>query len=402
MKLPRSSALALGHGVNDLFSNSLSGLLPLITSLFGLSYLLAGVIAMVLNVTSSVMQPVFGHWFDRTQVSWLLETGLALNCVGMSLLGFSSSYVLVLFFVGTAGLGSACFHPPAFSAVVKSSSSSRGKDMGIFLSAGNTGFFLGPFVAGALGTALGLHGMVMLLPLGLLVVVILFRTNVRSKESEPAAVQHHYPANKRLLSILASITALSSITVQSIVTFLPLYFVARGESLLIATLIASIWLGVGVLGQLGGGYFSDRVGRRPIIVTSLLLGAVLFYGFLLTTGFISLILLALSGAALYASWSVIVVMSSEAAPSNVGAVSGLMLGFYIGIGGVAALGFGAVADILGLSAAFSIFTGFALAAGFLALFLPRTNPKDSGFLRLHDQIGVQHSSERHDNVGNAH
>jgi FSR family fosmidomycin resistance protein-like MFS transporter len=162
-----------------------------------------------------------------------------------------------------------------------------------------------------------------------------------------------------------------------------LYFVARGESLLIATLIASIWLGVGVLGQLGGGYFSDRVGRRPIIVASLLLGAVLFYGFLLTNGFVSLILLALSGGALYASWSVIVVMSSEAAPSNVGAVSGLMLGFYIGIGGVAALGFGAVADILGLSAAFSIFTGFALVAGFLALFLPRTSLKDSGFLRLH-------------------
>ena len=110
-------------------------------------------------------------------------------------------------------------------------------------------------------------------------------------------------------------------------------------------------------------------------MTSLLLGAVLFYGFLLTNGFVSLILLALSGAALYASWSVIVVMSSEAAPSNVGAVSGLMLGFYIGIGGVAALGFGAVADILGLSAAFSIFTGFALVAGFLSLISSQNESK---------------------------
>ena len=373
MRLSSSSLLALGHGVNDLFSNSLSGLLPIITDLFGLSYLLAGVVAMVFNVTSSIMQPLLGHWFDRSHTAWLLEAGLALNCVGMSLLGFSSSYVLLLFFVGTAGLGSASFHPPAFSAVVKSGSSSRGKDMGIFLSGGNTGFFLGPFVAGALGSAFGLRGMVLLLPVGLLVALGLLKAKINPREVEQDSSHHRYPANKRILAILASITALRSVTVQSAVTFLPLYFVARGDSLLLATAIASIWLGVGVLGQLGGGYVSDRVGRRPIIVTSLLLGAVLFYGFLLTDGFISLILLALSGAVLYASWSVIVVMSSEAAPSNVGAVSGFMLGFYVGIGGIAALGFGALADSLGLSDAFEIFACFALIGGFLALFLPKAS-----------------------------
>ncbi len=183
----------------------------------------------------------------------------------------------------------------------------------------------------------------------------------------------HFPANKRILSILAGITALRSVTLQTAVTFLPLYFVARGDSLLLATAIASIWLGVGVLGQVGGGYVSDRIGRRLIIVTSLLFGGLLFYGFLLTNGFISLILLALSGAALYASWSVIVVMASEAAPSNIGAVSGFMLGFYVGIGGIAALGFGALADSIGLGAAFEIIAGFALIAGLLALFLPKTS-----------------------------
>ncbi len=371
MKLSTSSLLALGHGVNDLFSNSLSGLLPIITSLFGLSYLLAGVVAMVFNVTSSIMQPLFGHWFDRSHIAWLMEAGLALNCVGMSLLGFSSSYVLLLFFVGSAGLGTASFHPPAFSAVVKSGSSSRGKDMGIFLSAGNTGFFLGPFVAGALGTAFGLRGMVLLLPVGLVVAFVLFKAKINPRKVEEKSLRQRSPADRRMLSLLASITALRSVTLQTVVTFLPLYFVVRGDSLLLATTIASVWLGVGVLGQLGGGYLSDRVGRKPIIVVSLLLGAIMFYGFLLTNGVTSLILLALSGAVLYASWSVIVVMASEAAPSNIGAVSGFMLGFYVGIGGIAALGFGALADSLGLTHAFEIVAGFALIGGFLALFLPK-------------------------------
>jgi FSR family fosmidomycin resistance protein-like MFS transporter len=147
--------------------------------------------------------------------------------------------------------------------------------------------------------------------------------------------------------------------------------VARGDSLFVATSIASIWLGVGVIGQLGGGFISDRIGRRTVIATSLLGGALLFYGFLIANGTISLVLLLLSGAALYANWSVIVVMSSEAAPSNVGAVSGFMLGFSIGVGGLAALCFGGVADLLGMHSAFLAVAGFALAGGALALFLPR-------------------------------
>ena len=74
---------------------------------------------------------------------------------------------------------------------------------------------------------------------------------------------------------------------------------------------------------------------------------------------------------LFASWSVIVVMSSEAAPSNVGAATGLMLGFSVGVGGIGALGFGAAADRLGLDFAFSLIIASALAGGLMALLLPR-------------------------------
>ena len=67
--------------------------------------------------------------------------------------------------------------------------------------------------------------------------------------------------------------------------------------------------------------------------------------------------------------SVIIAMASEAAPSNVRAVSGLMLGFCVGVGGLAALGFGGTPDILGLQA-FYLFAGFALVGSLLSLILP--------------------------------
>jgi len=365
--------LILGHMVNDMFSNLLSGLLPIFTVLFDLSYVLAGLVAMVFSVTSSLLQPLLGRWFDRTQTTWLLEGGLALNCFGMSLVGISPNYVVLLFLVGTAGIGTAAFHPPAFSTVARSSSASRGGSMGVFLSGGNAGFFLGPIVAGLLVSAFGLQGTLLLLPIGMLTALLLLRVRF-SERPEPSLTKSTQPPNRRLLGLLATITALRSITIQVGVTFLPLYLVAKGESLLVATGVASIWLGVGVLGQIAGGHLSDRIGRRPVIVFSLFVGAAIFYGFLMTTGLISIILLALSGGVLFASWSVIVTMASEAAPDNVGAVSGFMLGFSIGVGGLAALGFGGTADMLGLQTAFYIFGAFAIGGGMLSLFLP----KDTG------------------------
>ena len=365
--------LILGHAVNDMFSNLLSGLLPIFTVLFDLSYVLAGLVAMVFSVTSSMLQPLLGRWFDRTQTTWLLEAGLVLNCLCMSLVGISPNYVILLFLVGTGGIGTAAFHPPAFSTVARSSSATRGGSMGIFLSGGNAGYFLGPIVAGLLVSTFGLQGTLLLLPIGILTALLLLRVRV-SERPGPYLTKPTQPPNKRLLGLLATITALRSITIQVGVTFLPLYLVAKGESLLVATGVASTWLGVGVLGQITGGHLSDRIGRRPVIVFSLFVGAAIFYGFLMTTGLISIILLALSGGVLFASWSVIVTMASEAAPDNVGAVSGFMLGFSIGVGGLAALGFGGTADMLGLQTAFYIFGAFAIGGGVLSLFLP----KDTG------------------------
>jgi len=366
-----SPLLVLGHAVNDTSANLYTGLLPAFASLFGLSYLLAGLVAMVFNITSCIIQPLLGRWFDRTQAFWLIEVGIALNCIAMSLTGIAPNYTILLLLVGIAGLGSAAFHPPSFSTVVRSGGPSRGRAMGIFLSGGNTGYFLGPLVAGLMVSALGLPGSLLLLPVGVATAALLFRIRVGDHHETPSTTDKTQPANKRLLTLLATITAFRSIATQSIVTFLPLYFVAKGNSILVATSIASLWMGIGVLGQLVGGYLSDRIGRRPVIVVSLLAGGLSFYGFLYSSEPISILLLALSGCLLYASWSVIVVMSSEAAPANVGAATGFMLGFSVGVGGFGALGFGGAADSLGLNFAFVIIIASALVGGILALFLPR-------------------------------
>jgi hypothetical protein len=64
-------------------------------------------------------------------------------------------------------------------------------------------------------------------------------------------------------------------------------------------------------------------------------------------------------------------MSSEAAPANVGAVTGFMLGFSVGVGGFGTLGFEGAADKLGLNFAFTLIIASALPGGLIAFLLPR-------------------------------
>jgi len=379
IKTSYSPLLVFGHTVNDMYSNLLAGLLPVLILTFGLSYMLAGLAALVFNAFSSVLQPFLGRWFDRTHATWLLEIGLALNCLCMSSVGIAPNYVILLFLLGTAGLGTASFHPPAFSTVVNTGSSRKGQAMGFFIAGGNTGFFLGPIVAGLILTAYGLHGTLLLLPIGLVAALILLRARVTGATPvAPLEVNPNQPrANKRLVALLATITACRSTTITVAETFLPVYFVARGEPLVIATALASLWLGIGVIGQFAGGYVSDRIGRFPVIASSLLIGGPLFLAFLITTGLTSILFLTLAGAVLYASWTVIVVMASEAAPQDVGTVSGLMLGLAVGIGGFAALGFGALADQIGLQSALITFAAFLFAGGALAFIIPKFSATSS-------------------------
>ena len=70
--------LAVGHLVVDMNQGALPPLLPFLKTAFGLSYAAAAAILLVANMTSSLVQPVFGYLADRATRRWLLPwAGLA-------------------------------------------------------------------------------------------------------------------------------------------------------------------------------------------------------------------------------------------------------------------------------------------------------------------------------------
>jgi len=85
--------LSLGHLVTDLSQGGLPVLLPFIKESFQLSYTAAGAVLMTSNLTSSIIQPLFGYLSDRWGASWLLPGGVLLSCLGFGVIEIGRAHV---------------------------------------------------------------------------------------------------------------------------------------------------------------------------------------------------------------------------------------------------------------------------------------------------------------------
>src|SRR3954464_6224365 len=76
-------ALSGGHLAADFASGSVPALIPFLTDRFDLSYTLAALLLLAATVSSSLVQPVFGMWSDRSSALWLIPGGIVLAGVGV-------------------------------------------------------------------------------------------------------------------------------------------------------------------------------------------------------------------------------------------------------------------------------------------------------------------------------
>jgi FSR family fosmidomycin resistance protein-like MFS transporter len=133
-------------------------------------------------------------------------------------------------------------------------------------------------------------------------------------------------------------------------------------------------LAAGAIGGVIGGFISDYFGRKPLIIGSLVLSAPLFFAFLFSDGLLSMVFLALAGAALSSSFSVTVVAAQEAIPDNKALAAGLSMGFANGLGGLMVVSIGHIGDWLGLTAAIEVLFVLPVIAGFIGIFMKSRQP----------------------------
>ena len=109
-----------------------------------LSYMQVGWIAFALNMTSSIMQPVFGMYSDKKPSPFLLPLGMFSSMLGMIGLAFAPNFIIVIISVLFIGLGSAVFHPEGARVAYMAAGAKRGLAQAIY-QVGETREFLSSY-----------------------------------------------------------------------------------------------------------------------------------------------------------------------------------------------------------------------------------------------------------------
>jgi len=375
------ATLACGHAAADLCQGSIPALIPFLISQRGYSFSAAGTLLLVVTVGSSIIQPLFGALSDRLHMWWLIPVGVALSAIGIAGAGVSHAFWLTCLLVGLGGLGVAAFHPEGARYANYASGSRRGTGMSLFSVGGNTGFALAPILITPAVLTIGLEGTLVVAILPAIVAFVLLYEMPHLRERSAAAAKQVAAGrdNKADDDLGAFVRLTGVIGFRSGVYFGLQSFGAvwliheygategQGNAALAAMLVA------GALGTLVGGRLVDRVGRRQVLVGSILAQIPLLLGFMVApTELVAGIFLTLIGFVTVMSFSVGVVMGQEYLPSRLGIASGVTLGLAIGLGGIAAALFGVLADHTSLETVMWVIAALPLAGLAIALTLPLT------------------------------
>lgn len=376
------SSLAFAHMVNDWYMNFPQVLLPFL-AVRGLALSKGAFLVSSFAITSSLLQPVFGWWADRHGRRISVYVGTAWMALCMGAIGIAHGYVPTLVLVGLAGLGTAAFHPQASALVARSSGSSRGFWQGVFIAGGNVGWAFSPLLLAPVLQRFGLRATPWCAFPGIATALLLVATLPGGSDTRDSTedatidlVDAVRGARGVLLRIL-SVVAVRSWAYFGFISFLPLYLHERGIDLASSSRLLFVMLFAGALGGLCGGFLSDRLaardGRRRILSASMLLSAPLLLLSLRFGGTAAgIVLVALAGACMLASFSITVVLAQQALGRAAALASGLTLGFGVGIGGLGVGLTGLLSERLGVATATGLLATLPALGGLLALGLPKT------------------------------
>jgi FSR family fosmidomycin resistance protein-like MFS transporter len=366
------------HVVNDALFAGLYPLLPLLAVDLGLTYAEVGAIKTAYTGAAGLFQVPASLAAERWGEQLLL--GLGTTWVGAGLVGMtlSTSFSALLVLSVVAGLGGNFQHPAAASVISRLfDSGRRATALGTLNFAGDLGKVLAPAVAGGVALAIGWRGGFLALgAIGLLFGLLYLLTVPQPPALRPAAVVPGHAATYWGIAepvrfiILASVGILDAAARATLLTFLPFLLGERGIDAGGITLAFAALFAAGAAGKFVCGVLADRVGSVGLIVATELVTA----GAILTLLGAPVVLLPLVvlplGFVLNGTSSVLYAFAAELVDSSKRARGyGLFYTCVQLASAVAPLGYGVLADRLGLNVALVALGGATALIAPLALAL---------------------------------
>ena len=135
---------SISHFLNDMIQSIIPSIYPIIKDEYGFTFAQIGIITLIFQMTSSILQPFTGLYADKHPRPYALSVGMCFTLIGLVLLAFAENYLLILLAVSIVGLGSSVFHPTASRVAQMASGGKKSLAQSIFQVGGNGGAAIGP------------------------------------------------------------------------------------------------------------------------------------------------------------------------------------------------------------------------------------------------------------------
>jgi len=383
-------SLSLAHLLNDMFQSIVSASYPVIKHEMGLTFSQIGMIAFTYQICASLFQPVFGEVFDRRQSPYYLTLGTVSTMIGLVIIAFAPSVYFLFPAVAFVGLGSSVIHPEASRMTHFASKGRHGFAQSVFQVGGNFGNAMGPLLAAAIVAPFGQRYMIVFAALALVSLVTKRplmrwqRVHIRMarRPAAPGRAVHRVRLSKSKiywsLAILLVLIFSKYVYLASLTNYYTFYLMAKfGLSTRHAQLFLFAYLLAVAVGTFLGGPIGDRVGRKYVILASIL-GTAPFSLLMPHVGLVwTCVLSVVIGLVLSSAFSAILVYAQELLPTKVGLISGLFFGLAFGIAGIAAAVLGGVADAHGIEYVYRL-SGWMPLLGLVAVLLPNVKMRRPG------------------------
>lgn len=383
---PMMVMIGVCHLINDTMQSVIPAMYPLLERDLGLTFTQLGLISFVLNMFASLLQPAVGFVTDKKPFPYALPLGMVSSFIGLSLLILSTQYWMILVSVIFLGFGSAVFHPEGSRVSFMAAGNKRGLAQSIYQVGGNAGQALAPLISAFLILPFGMKGasaVLFLTAIGIFMLTKISGWYKRELEAEKLSkvkkvlISSLPPLTKKqvgmALGLLLVIIFARSFYVTNITSFYIFYLQEEyGLSITKGQIFVFIFMAIGVVGTYFGGGLSDRIGRKNVILLSVVVPIPLCLVLPYVPVWLIIPMLLVIGGLIMISFSVTVVYAQELVPSKIGTMAGLTVGVAFGMGAIGAVVIGLLMDSIGIKETMIVVSVLPLLL-LVAFLLPKDN-----------------------------
>lgn len=369
--------IAIGHFIHDVYSAFFAPLLPLFIEKLSLSLTQAGFLSTFMQLPA-ILNPFIGYIADRVSLRIFVVLAPGVTATFMSLLGIAPNFWIMAVFLLIVGVSVAAFHAPTPAMIAQNAGSKVGLGMSIYMAAGEFARATGPIVGVWAVSTFTLEGYYPLAIIGWITSIILYYTlkEARVQHTKPLRISEIMPTLRAVFIPLTFVLFFRLFLAVSITTYLPTYMRFKDVTLFMAGASLSILEFAGVGGAFASGYFSDKMGRKPILIISMSASAILLLLFLKFDGLAQFIMLIPLGFFALSTAPVFLALVQDNFPENRATSNGIFLSISFLIRAMVAPVIGRMGDAVGLAQTFQWSAYLALLAIPFILMLPKAHSQD--------------------------